>query len=261
MDASWISEYKTTTANAIKQEWFVSPLEYSWSSGKELADQAYRAGAAPSSVFDDMLSPTLYKTSMQFDFRAKMMVCAFMRENVAKTYGLEIESGLMSLFGLDFLSCLLQWLPVVEGYTRQLFQVQTPSNVRPTGWTIPATGDALRDSAIQAVSNALAEYYNTIMYRSANDPQTTTLSRHLVLHGNLQNNLFYSQKNCLAVMFVLDALVFIEMLMSGTFPQMFDDQPGDADRIARRNFVYAYEMKHSMSDAYLVKRELLDEHV
>lgn len=261
MDAKWINEYETTCAYALSAEWFVSPLEYSWPNGKVLADKAFQAMRTQSNIFDDMLAPSLYRVSMQFDFRAKMMVFAFMREDIAKTYGLEIDSGLMSFYGLDFFSCLSQWIPVVEGYARQIFQVKSYNNVKPTGWTTPTTGDALRDRTIQSVCSALGNYFNNVIYRKANDSQTTTLSRHIMLHGNLQNNQFYSQKNCLNVMFVLDALVFIEAVNKGNFPQVFDNHPGEAERIVRRSSLYEYEMSHAMSDPYLLKRELLKEHV
>lgn len=261
MDAQWISDYATASANALAAEWFISPLEYSWSDGKNLSDKAFRAGSVKSDFFDTMAAPQLYKASMQIDFRAKMMVFAYMREDIAKTYSMEIESGMMSLYGLDFFSSLSQWFPVIEGYCRQLFQVQNQQNVRPTGWTIPTTGDPLRDSAIRTVSTALEAYFTTVIYRHESDAQATTLSRHLMLHGNLQNRAFFSQKNCLAVLFVLDALVFIEMVKNGNFPAVFDDEPGEAERISRRKAMYAYEMEHAFTNPYLLKVELLKEHV
>jgi len=62
-------------------------------------------------------------------------------------------------------------------------------------------------------------------------------------------------------MFVLDALVFIEMVRNGNFPQHFQDGPGDADRIARRKSVYAYEMNHALHDPNILKLRVLDEHI
>ncbi len=82
-----------------------------------------------------------------------------------------------------------------------------------------------------------------------------------MLHGNLKDSAFYSQKNCLSVMFVLYALVFIEMEKNVHFPSIFQDGPGDANRISRRKNVYAYEMNHSLQDPNLLKLRLMDEHV
>jgi hypothetical protein len=261
MNANWIADYETTSSNALTVEWFISPLEYAWGNGKEIADKAFRSPSTQSATFDRHIAPELYKVAMNFDFRAKMMVYAFMREPVAKTFALEIESGLMSLFGLDFMSCLSQWIYVVEGYCRKLFQVTSQNNVKPTSWVIPTTGDAIRDKTIDVVCKALGAYLSAVVYQSTNNAQTTKLNRHLMLHGNLQSNAFYSQKNCLSVMFVLDSLVFIEMIQNGNFPQIFQDGPGEADRIARRKHVYEHEMRHSMEDPNLLKIALLDEHV
>jgi hypothetical protein len=61
---------------------------------KGLADTAFRGPSTQNATFDRHIAPELYKVAMKFDFRAKMMVYAFMREPVA----LEIESGPISLF-------------------------------------------------------------------------------------------------------------------------------------------------------------------
>ncbi len=145
MDANWIADYAKASSNALTVEWFVSPLEYSWLGGKNIADEAFRAPSAQNAKFDEMLAPELYKEAMKFDFRAKIMVYAFMREPIAKSFGLEIEGGLTRLYGLDFNSCLSQWIYVIEGYCRQIFQVTSPTNVKSGTWVIPITGDTLRD--------------------------------------------------------------------------------------------------------------------
>ncbi|HWZ64730.1 MAG TPA: hypothetical protein VNX02_17055 [Steroidobacteraceae bacterium] len=262
MDATkWIADYEKTSRNALTVEWFVSPLEYAWGNGKQIADSVFRGPSTQNATLDQRIAPELYKVAMKFDFRAKMMVYAFMRELIAKTYALEIESGLISLYGLDFMSCLSQWIYVVEGYCRKLFQVTSQTNVKSTSWVTPTTGDPKDDRTIDVVCRALGRYLDTIVYQSTNDAQTTKLNRHLMLHGNLQSEAFYSQKNCLSLMFVLDSLVFIEMVKNGHFPQIFQDGPGEADRIARRKLVYAHEMEHSMEDPNLMKIALLDEHV
>jgi hypothetical protein len=261
MDANWNADYEKTSSNALTVEWLVSPLEYAWPNGKETADRIFSGPSTPTAKFDKLIAPTLYEVAMKFDFRAKMMVYAFMREPIARTYALEIEGGLLSLFGLDFMSCLSQWIYVVEGYCRQLFQVTNPSSVKSKSWTIPVTGDAIRDKSIAVICKALGNYLDKVVYQPTNNVQTTKLNRHLMLHGNLQNNAFYSQKNCLSLMFVLDALVFIEMVKNGNFPQVFHDGPEEANRIARRKHVYEHEMRNSLQDANLLKIALMDEHV
>lgn len=261
MNTNWIAGYAKTSNNAFTAEWFVSPLEYSWGDGKTIFEQAFPGPSTPNANFDQLVAPHLFRTAMQSDFRAKMMVYAFMRESIAKTYALEIESGLMSLYGLDFLSCLSQWIYVVEGYCRQLFQVANQRNVRFTSWTIPRTADATLDQTIVAVCKALGSYLDKVVYESTNNAQTTKLNRHLMVHGNLQNNAFYSQKNCLSLMYVLDALVFVEMVNNRHFPAVFQNEPGDADRISQRKTAYVYELTHAMTPQNLLRRRILDEHV
>jgi len=261
MNANWISDYEKACSHALTVEWFVSPLEFSWGTGKEIAEKVFRSPSSQNATLDKVLAPELYKTSMQFHFRAQMLVYAFMREPIAKKYALEIESGLIELYGLDFLSCLSQWIYVVEGYSRQLFHVTSTSNVNSASWHPPTTGDATRDKTISTVCKALGDYLDKVVYRSTGDTMTTTLSRHLMLHGNLQNKAFYSQKNCLSVMFVLDALVFIEMVINSRFPQIFEDSLGDAERISRRKRVYEFERRNSMEDTNLLKIGVLSEHL
>jgi hypothetical protein len=258
---TWIDDFEKVSKNALDQEWFVSPLEYHWPDLKNLLDKIFRAGGSPSSRFDEMVSPELYKASMQVDFRAQMMVLAFMRQDIAKSFGVEIESGLLSLYQLDFLPCLSQWMYVVEGYCRKLFSVSSSSNVKSTSWTVPTTGDAIWDRLIKSLSEALAKYLDGVMYRKVSDPHVERLSRHLLLHGNLENKSSFNQKNCLLLMFILDSLVVIEMVKNKDFPAVFDDRPGEAERIERRKALYMIQLKHVFADANLLKIGVLKEHV
>ncbi len=92
MTEDWQNDFEETTQNALTVDWFISPLEYSWPDGKRLFDKLFSAASSPSKQFDELYSPEIYKTSMTFDFRAKMMVFAYMRQDISKSYGLEITS-------------------------------------------------------------------------------------------------------------------------------------------------------------------------
>ena len=260
MDA-WIDDYEKVAQNAHAVEWFVSPLEYHWPDGKRLMDAIFRSGGSPNPNFDDHMAPHIFKSSMQVDFRVKMMVFAFMRQSVAASFGVEIESGLLALYRLGFLECLSQWVYVVEGYCRRLFSVSSMSNVKSTGWTIPVTGDVTRDRLLATISAALASYLDGIMFAFVNDAHLERLSRHLLLHGNVQNRKFFSQKNCLILMFILDALVVIEMVRNNAFPAVFFEQGDESKRIERRVQLYMEQLKHAFADQNLLKIELLGEHV
>jgi hypothetical protein len=260
MTEDWNDDYENTNQNALTVEWFVSPLEYSWPDGKNEFDKIFRAPSGPSLRFDEFFSPRIYQTAMKFDFRAKMMVYAFMRQDIAKSYGLEIENGLMHLYRLDFDSCISQWIYVIEGYCRKLFQVTSLQNVRPSLWTIPTSGNTDHDTYIQIISTALSKYLSVVLFRGTNDSSSQKLSRHLLLHGNSENKDIYSQKNCLVLMFILDALVTIEMAKSLQFPQVFSDQEGEPPKIERRKYMYSKLMESSFNDDNILRIDILSDH-
>ena len=257
----WLDDFGRTNQNALSADWFVSPLEYSWPDGKQLFDGLFSTARSPSSQFDEISSPQIYKTSMQIDFRAKMMVLAFMRQNISKSYGLEIESGLMHLYQLDFASCLSQWIYVIEGYCRQLFAVKSIQNVQPNSWTIPASGSACRNNFVQSLSVCLSANLKRVLFKGTSDSSSDRLSRHLLLHGNVQNKSFFSQKNCLLLMYLLDTLVVIEMAANEQFPQLFSEHEGESEKIARRKFLYAKLLEKTLHDDNLLRIEILKEHL
>ena len=261
MTNAWLNDFERTNKNALSADWFVSPLEYSWPDGKQLFDRLFSTVSSPSSQFDELFSPQIYKTSMQVDFRAEMMVVAFMRQNFSKSYGLEIENGLMHLYRLDFASCISQWIYVIEGYCRQLFSVESIQNVKPNSWTIPASGSADHNSFVQSLSTCLSEYLKRVLFKGTKDFNTDRLSRNLLLHGNVQNKSFFSQKNCLLLMYLLDTLVFIEMAANEQFPQMFSEHEGESERIERRKYIYAKLGENAFHDDSLLRIEILKEHL
>ena len=260
MNDDWQNDFERTNQNALSVDWFVSPLEYSWPDGKQLFDKLFHAASSPSSQFDELFFPEIYKKSMQIDFRAKMMVFAFMRQDISKSYGLEIENGLMHLYRLDFASCISQWIYVIEGYCRKLFSVTSIQNVRPSSWTIPVSGSARHNSFIQSLSTCLSGYLSGVLFQGTSDFSTERLSRHLLLHGNVQNKSFFSQKNCLILMFLIDALVVIEMARNKQFPQVFSEREGELEKIKRREYVYAKLMESAFHDDNLLRIEMLKEH-
>ena len=261
MDNSWIDDYERVSANALSADWFVSPLEYFWPDGKKLNDAMFRAPSSPHEAFDAMVSPDLFKASMQVDFRSKMMVLAYMRQGISKSYGVEIENGLLHLCRLDFLSCLTQWVYVIEGYCRQIFSVSSCKNVKSKDWVIPTSPDPQLNKLLQVLSSRLSKYLDGVMFRSESDPHVERLSRHLLLHGNAKNKDIFSQKNCLILLFILDALVVIEMVRNGDFPQVFQEREGEEERIKRRQYVYFKQLEHAFQDDTLLKVSLLREHL
>ena len=260
MTQNWQNDFEKTNQNALTTDWFVSPLEYFWPDGKQLFDKLFPSASSPSAQFDELCSPEIYKTSMQFDFRAKMMVFAFMRQDISKSYGLEIENGLMHLYRLDFASCISQWIYVIEGYCRKLFSVSSLQNVRPSSWIVPTSGSTTHDGLIQTLSTCLSNYLSGVLFQGTSDFSTEKLSRHLLLHGNSQNKNIFNQKNCLVLMFLLDALVVIEMAKNQQFPQVFSEQEGEPQKIEQRKYLYSRMMESAFDDDNLLRINLLKEH-
>jgi hypothetical protein len=261
MTEDWKNDYEQTNQNALTVDWFVSPLEYFWPDGKQLLDKIFLVASSPSTQFDELCTTQIYQTSMKFDFRAKMMVYAFMRQDIAKSYGLEIENGLMHLYSLDFASCISQWIYVIEGYCRKLFSVSSHQNVRPSSWVIPTSGNASHDNYIQTISTCLSNYLTGVLFQGTSDFSTKKLSRHLLLHGNSENKDIFSQKNCLILMFLLDALVTIEMAKNRQFPKVFSDQEGESNKIERRKLLYSKLMAGAFDEQNLLRIEVLNEHL
>ena len=60
-------------------------------------------------------------------------------------------------------------------------------------------------------------------------------------------------------MFILDALVVIEMVKNRAFPATFDDdRPGEVGRVERRKALYMMQLKHAFEDESLLKGTCLD---
>ncbi|MEH0018537.1 MAG: hypothetical protein V6Z89_02735 [Desulfobacter sp.] len=260
MTDDWQNDFEQTNQNALSVDWFVSPLEYLWPDGKQLFDRFFPDVSRPSAQFDELCAPAIYRTSMQVDFRAKMMVFAYMRQDISKSYGLEIENGLMHLYRLDYASCISQWIYVIEGYCRRLFSVTSIQNVRPASWVIPVSGSAAYDGFIQSLSTCLSEYLSGVLFKGTSDFSTERLSRHLLVHGNAENKDIFSQKNCLILMFLLDALVAIEMAGNKQFPQVFSELDGETEKIKERKHIYTKLSESIFNEDNLLRIEILKEH-
>jgi len=257
----WIDDYKKTNANAMSGDWFVSPLEYFWPDGKEIFDKIFAAPTSSSRIFDSLVAPELFKKWMTCHFRAQMIVLGFMKQNISKTYGLEIENGLMHLYRLDFLSAISQWTYIIEGYSRKLFKVQSNQSSKYKDWTIPKVNDKNLDDLISCLADCLGDFFNSVLFASSNDRNLETINRHLLLHGNAENNNVFNQKNCLILMFCLDALLVIEMVQSRVFPGMLDSSKEDENKVKKREFLYGQILKSAFEDENLLKIEILKEHV
>jgi hypothetical protein len=99
------------------------------------------------------------------------------------------------------------------------------------------------------------------MFTAVSDPQLDRLSRHLLLHGNAENKNFFSQKNCLVLMFIIDALVMIEIVKNGHFPPGFYSEAGDGERVERRKALYNLQLHHVFENVSLLKVDVLSEHL
>lgn len=256
-----MDDYKKTNTNAMSSGWFVSPLEYFFPDGKEVFDKVFAVSAINNSNFDNLVAPALFKNAMNTHFRSQMMVLGFMKQNISKSYSLEIENGLMHFYRLDFLSTISQWIYVIEGYSRQLFKVKSNQSSKHKDWTIPKVNDKSLDDLISCLADSLGTFVNNVLFASSNNTNIETINRHLLLHGNAQNNNIFSQKNCFVLMFALDALLVIEMVQNRVFPMMFQSNNEDNGKISKRKVLYSQILKSVFENENVLKIEILKEHV
>ncbi len=138
--------------------------------------------------------------------------------------------------------------------------VQSRSNINISKWKIPLSGDVGQDKIIDAFSNALKKYVHGIMLTSTSTSSIDRLNRNIVLHGNAENKDIFSQKNCLILMFLLDALVVIEMMKNKAFPTVFSDLLGEAERVEQRRILYQAQLAYAFDPLNLLKVALLKQH-
>lgn len=256
MDQASLNQFKQINNNAYNAKWFISPLEYSWTNGQKLFEELFKEARKPSLQFDELSSPQIYQTSMQCNFRSQIIVLAFMKQNIAKSYGLEIENGLMHLYKLDFVSCISQWIYVIEGYCRKLFNI---NNIKQK-WILPTCKDLCCNTYITTISVELERYVKDILFASTKVYNNQILNRHVLYHGNNQNSDIFNQKNCLILMFLLDALVCIESASNGALPYLFSPTTEEKNKINRRQYLYHTLLKNTLSEDDLLRSSILKEH-
>lgn len=261
MYKEWIDEYKIVNENAINSGWFVSPLEYFWPDGAELFGKIFAKPISSNDSFDRVVAQVLFKNSLNIHFRAQMMVLGYMKQSTAKSMGLEIENGLISLYKLDYPSAISQWMYLIEGYTRKLFKIKSTKSLdRKNEWKIPKTDNSELNILIDCLSNSLKIFLLSVLFKPSNTTTNDSINRHVLLHGNAENKKIFSQKNCLILMFCLDALLVIEMIENGVFPAIFKTDEEDERKISQREHLYSQTMSSVFEDVNLLKYETLNEH-
>lgn len=255
-----IVDFREKSQNAIKNKWLISPIEYFWIDGKNIFDRIFNNSL--SDTDNALIVPLLFKTTTNINFRSKMIVLGFMRQPISKKYSLEIENGLIHLYRLDFLSAISQWVYIIEGYMREIFNVQNgQSAVDPSNWVIPKTNDPHYYNIIGNFVESLSSFSENILYCKSYNSADKDLNRHLLLHGKVHNKNFYSQENTLKLFFALDTLLAIEMVSNQVFPAIFSCNDKEAQMIERRIALYSYEWSKNFDEMNILKNELLTEHL
>ena len=126
---------------------------------------------------------------------------------------------------------------------------------------IPKVNDKNLDDLINCLANCLGTFFNSVLFASSNNRNLETINRHLLLHGNAENNNIFNQKNCLILMFCLDALLVIEMIQNKKFPGILNATEEDLKKIEKREFIYDQILKSIFENENILKKELLKEHV
>jgi hypothetical protein len=254
-----IVDFRKTSQNAIKNKWIISPLEYFWPDGKLLFDNIFKEN---NTVSLKIVTPLIYKNCMDCHFRANMIVLGFMKQPIAKKFSLEIENGLLNFYKLDFLSTISQWIYIIEGYMKIIFNVQNgQSSIDPDNWNIPETDDPHYDNIISNFTESLSLFSKNVLFCKNYDSNSIDLNRHLLLHGKISNKEFFSQSNALKLLFALDTLLAIEMVKKKVFPAVFSCTKQDTKMIENRKVIYQNELSLTMENHNLMKIQLLKEHL
>jgi len=254
-----IVDFRKTSKNAINNKWIISPLEYFWPDGKSLFDNIFKEN---NTVSSEIIAPLIYKNCMNFHFRANMMVLGFMKQPISKKFSLEIENGLLNFYKLDFLSTISQWIYIIEGYMKIIFNViDGQSSINPDNWEIPETDDVHYDNIINNFTESLSLFSKDILFCKNYDSNSIDLNRHLLLHGKINNKEFFSQSNALKLLFALDTLLTIEMVKNKVFPSVFSCSNQELKMIKNRKIIYQNELSLSMENHNLMKIQLFKEHL
>lgn len=253
-------DFLGTSKNALNKNWTISPLDYFWADGKKLFDKVFAHDSKDE--LDDCIIPILYKMTMQCDFRAKMMVLCYMKEPVISKFSLEIENGLLHFYGLDFISTISQWIYVFEGILRDMFGLSKQKEiVEHNKWNIPIAKDSTYQDLMDVFIDSIKNFTKNVLFQSNEDFQTTSINRHLLSHGKVYNKDFFSQTNCLKLLFSLDTLLMIELLKNGNFPKVFDTTEEEKIMINKRINLYSSSLSTVFSVHNLLKVEVIKEHL
>lgn len=258
-----IDDFVITSKNALSMNWIISPLDYFWIDGKKTFDKVFHSVSTPSSEIDEQLAPLLFRNLlMQVDFRAKFIVAGYMREQHLKKFSLEIEQGLLSFYSLDFISSITNLIFVFEGVIRELFGLSSQKDIlKFDKWVAINSDDRYEQKLLDIFTQSLQGFVKNVLFKSADDKNSTTINRHILSHGKVYNKAFYNQANALKLLFALDSLLMIEMIQNQNFPKMFDISKTQEESIIKRTKLYQYYLKKNFDDYNLLKVEIMKEHL
>ncbi len=253
-------DFLKTNNNALSSNWTISPLDYFWADGKNLFDKVFLI--SHDNELDKLIVVELYKMTMQCDFRAKMIVLCYMKESNISKFSLEIENGLLHFYGLDFVSTISQWIYVFEGIIRDMFGLNGQSEIiKHDRWNELNAKNPEYQKLMDAFVESIKNFTKNVLFQRDEDLQAISINRHLISHGKVYNKDFFSQSNCLKLLFALDTLLMIEMLKNGTFPKVFSPSESENIMIDRRISLYSTKLQMVFDNYNLLKNEIMKEHL
>lgn len=253
-------DFLKTNTNALASNWTISPLDYFWSDEKNLFDKVF--SISHDNELDELIAPELYKMTMQCDFRAKMMVLCYMKEPIVSRFSLEIENGLLHFYGLDFVSAISQWIYVFEGILRNMFGLSGQNEItKHERWNELATLNPEYQELLNTFVESIKNFTKNVLFQRNEDLQSISINRHLLSHGKVYNKDFFSQSNCLKLLFALDTLLMIEMLQNGNFPKVFSPSESENAMISKRVSLYSSKLGMVFDNYNLLKNEIIKEHL
>ncbi len=250
----FLIDYQKASSGLFKFHWIISPFEFQWPGANNIFKTCSNNGG-----IDEKLTPALlYRDSMIYNYRASIQVCVFLKYKESKKFAHIFENGLLCLYGLDYISCISQWMYIIEGYTRGLFNVAKASDI--SSWKQPSSGLPEYDKIVSVLFEVFKEYYKNYLFRTEDDLQhnDSKLSRHTLLHGKKVNYSYFSQANSLRLLYAIETLLAIEMYSNGDF-LFFDYNEQQKKQIDKRVQLYSLAMGNTFSEESTLKLEIFNE--
>lgn len=254
--------YRNLNEKLRKYDWFVSPYYSQLQLGPlfELLDnQPEPTNRHDKEKFGRIIADHLIKANLGPHFRACIIFESYRVAPHVNKFSHLVEAGLFEFYKLNLITCLAVWVPTIEGILRSLLKIRPGKRLRFDGLTsLTAKNDKL-NSFLDSITETIVDLLKSSFFlRSKNDqfPPANRFSRHFISHL-LSEEPFYCRSNCLRLLNIIDSLLMIDLINSGSYRAFFE---GKSDRVKERERYYSFLLNSAFADAEMNRAKLLEDH-